>query len=100
MNTQNEKPTAKADREATENIANTQTETVKKGLNLVKLEVEDANRDKYNLEFEVTPMGDVVCPLCGAEIPADGACAQGHIAYTITDPDATEKVNDSLRGEA
>jgi uncharacterized protein (UPF0212 family) len=67
---------------------------------MVKLKVEDANRDRYDLEFEVTAMGDVECPLCGAEIAADGACAQGHITYTIIDPDAAEKVNDVLRGEA
>jgi len=66
----------------------------------VKLKVEDARRDKYDLEFNVTEMGDVECPWCGAEIAADGNCAQGHIAYTIVDPDATEKVNDALRGEA
>jgi len=64
-----------------------------------KLLVEDARKDRYNLEFDVTSMGDVECPWCGAEIAADGACAQGHIAYTIVDPDATEKVNNVLRKE-
>lgn len=66
---------------------------------MVKLKVEDANRDTYDLEFEITALGDVVCPWCSAEIPADGNCAQGHIAYTIVDEDATEKVNNAVRGE-
>jgi len=67
--------------------------------NKTKLLVEDARKDRYEMEFEITSMGDVECPWCGAEIAPDGACAQGHLAYTIIDPDATEKVNNALRGE-
>ena len=69
----------------------------------VYLKVQDANADKYTLEFEAEHTSDglvLLCPLCGESLNFEAetvACANGHIAYTIIDEKIVEKVNDAFR---
>ena len=70
----------------------------------LEFEVEDANGDKYAKDFVVenTPEGlALICPDCGEIIQSNGtgeyACANGHLAYTITNPEIDSDINDSFR---
>lgn len=71
----------------------------------VELMVIDAWGDKYARNFlaMATEEGLVlVCPDCGEWLNVDAdpiACANGHLAYTVIDPEATVVVNNLFRAE-
>lgn len=60
----------------------------------VTLKVEDANNDKYNLNFNINKTEnklEITCPLCDTTMRKtkpnglNFACANGHIAFTTLD---------------
>jgi hypothetical protein len=67
----------------------------------IKLKVEDARGDKYQLNFDVENTDDglaLICPWCGERLNpyTETACANGHIAYTIIDEEAEQKAIDAI----
>ena len=54
-----------------------------------KAKVKWANGDITLEEFEISEDGDPLCPQCGSPLTANTnyACAFGHMAYTVIDPE-------------
>ena len=67
-------------------------------------QVEDAHKDKYEMEFEIEIYDGfpvLICPLCGHSLQDNITCAEGHIAYSIIDEEGIESaMNDALFAEA